>query len=638
MSLLSDHLVETFLEQSSQGVVVLLPGGFKPPHAGQLDLVTRYTTRKDVSEVRILIGPKTRDQISRSQSMAVWRILVGNNPKVHLQAVTQDNPLLAAYQFIETAEPGTYALAASNKGDDYTRVQNFVQQHQPGAKYARQAIKVVELSVDVNPLVYKGRQDDKDGQPISGSTLRDDAKQHNLSNFKTNYPGIGDTQIKQIYKILNPNAPLNEANVIKSNILRDNRELLTCGGAAGHLAHPYEDVNLTFLDIENMIEAALSGKVELAQEKLDGQNLMVSYRGGQVVAARNKGQLKNFGENALSAKQVRDMFNGRGAIQTAFTEAMNDLEAAIGKLTTMQKSKFFENGKRFLNLELLYPATTNVISYGATQLRLHSIKTYDKQGNVIDEDTSAAAQLDEALQQVQADNQKTYQIRVTNPLTINKSSDYEKQKKELVDQLTQVRSKFSLSERDKVSKYYVQWWGKLIDDYSKQLNYQPKPVIRKALILRWGFGNKSYNLSQIKKAIFNDQFRSWVDNFDKHQVQLSQKQATQPIENLFLKLGVYTLRNAENLVALNPNQSVSEIKNQLRATINQIKSLANSPDQTSTSALQFLKYELARLRDIGGFKAIVPSEGLVFKYNGKLFKLTGAFAPINKILGYLKFG
>ena len=40
---------------------------------------------------------------------------------------------------------------------------------------------------------------------------------------------------------------------------------------------------------------------------------------------------------------------------------------------------------------------------------------------------------------------------------------------------------------------------------------------------------------------------------------------------------------------------------------------------------------------IGGSSAIVPSEGLVFKYKGKIYKFTGAFAPINQILGSLRF-
>jgi len=101
-------------------------------------------------------------------------------------------------------------------------------------------------------------------------------------------------------------------------------------------------------------------------------------------------------------------------------------------------------------------------------------------------------------------------------------------------------------------------------------------------------------------------------------------------------LGVYTLSNIENLVALNPNDSVRQMKKDLKNAILNIKNTAAN-SQDGTTALTFLKRQLARLKDIGGFNTIMPTEGLVFKYDGKLFKLTGAFAPMNMIMGYLKY-
>ena len=50
-----------------------------------------------------------------------------------------------------------------------------------------------------------------------------------------------------------------------------------------------------------------------------------------------------------------------------------------------------------------------------------------------------------------------------------------------------------------------------------------------------------------------------------------------------------------------------------------------------------LKIQLDRLNAIGGLEAVVPSEGLVFKYKGKTYKFTGAFAPVNQIVGLLNF-
>jgi hypothetical protein len=41
---------------------------------------------------------------------------------------------------------------------------------------------------------------------------------------------------------------------------------------------------------------------------------------------------------------------------------------------------------------------------------------------------------------------------------------------------------------------------------------------------------------------------------------------------------------------------------------------------------------------LGGFDKIVPNEGIVFVYGGNTYKLTGAFAPLNQILGIFKYG
>ena len=623
MNNLTKYLIEGLLGEAESGITVLLPGGFKPPHGGHLELAKRYATQPNVSKVEILIGPKEREGITRDQSIQVWKALLSGTVNIEVKSVKEDNPLLAAYKYIETANPGTYALAASSKGEDYVRVKKFVQGHAKGAKYNRAYVDVVELPLDTQPLIYKGRTDQLNGKGISASTLRKDLVNKDFINFKTNYPGTLDTTLKSVYSVLTRNN-MNETILLKE------------GGAAGHLAHPYEDYDLTFQDIENMIDAALGGTLEYAQEKLDGQNLMVTYKDGQVRAARNKGQVKDFAANSLTVKQVDDMFSCRGPIQMACVEAMVDLETAINRLTPAQKQKFFGNGSKFINLEVLYPATANVVPYGATQLRLHHIKEYDKDGNIVGEDVEGARQLEGALRQVEAQNQKTYEIRITDPITIKKSADYEKQKADLLNIIKQIMAQYKLKKGDKMGLYFEAWWKQYLQSMAKQYKYEIPANIMQQLINRWCFNNKDVNIKMIRSDIDNEAFRNWVIETDKGEFANQKKIAAKPIETLFLKLGVYTLSNIENLVALNPNDSVRQMKKDLKNAIENIKNTAAS-SQDGTTALSFLKRQLARLKDIGGFSTIMPTEGLVFKYDGKLFKLTGAFAPINQILGYLRF-
>jgi hypothetical protein len=64
-----------------------------------------------------------------------------------------------------------------------------------------------------------------------------------------------------------------------SDIVR--KELLVEGGAYGHMAHPFDDKDLTFKDLKNIIEMGLGGQLnreDNVTEKLDGQNLMISWR------------------------------------------------------------------------------------------------------------------------------------------------------------------------------------------------------------------------------------------------------------------------------------------------------------------------------------------------------------------------
>jgi hypothetical protein len=59
------------------------------------------------------------------------------------------------------------------------------------------------------------------------------------------------------------------------------RELITEGGAYGHMAHPFDDKDLTFKDLKNIIDMGLGGELnreDNVTEKLDGQNLMISWR------------------------------------------------------------------------------------------------------------------------------------------------------------------------------------------------------------------------------------------------------------------------------------------------------------------------------------------------------------------------
>ena len=78
-------------------------------------------------------------------------------------------------------------------------------------------------------------------------------------------------------------------------------------------------------------------------------------------------------------------------------------------------------------------------------------------------------------------------------------------------------------------------------------------------------------------------------------------------------------------------------QSQYRTWERNLSLLADIKSGGDLKKLNRLKVQLDRLNAIGGFDAIVPTEGLVFKYNGNIYKFTGAFAPINQITGLMFF-
>jgi hypothetical protein len=192
-----------------------------------------------------------------------------------------------------------------------------------------------------------------------------------------------------------------------------NESLLLEGGAAGHLAHPFEDGDLTFNDMKEMIKRGLVGGLDKeapVTEKLDGQNIAFSFKDGKIIFGRNKGHVRDAGKNALDVKGITQQFAGRGGIEKAFVGAAEDLQSAISKLTPQQTKNMFKNGSKFMSLEIILPDTQNVIPYGKSVLVMHGTIEYDKEGEQINRSSTDGEEFAQAVQKAGADKQKTFGI------------------------------------------------------------------------------------------------------------------------------------------------------------------------------------------------------------------------------------
>ena len=199
--------------------------------------------------------------------------------------------------------------------------------------------------------------------------------------------------------------------------------LITEGGAAGHMAHPFDERDLTFGDLKQLIRLSLEGELDIEEsvtEKSDGQNLQVTWKDGKLGAARNKTTIKQ----PLDIEDIKMKFAGRGDIENAFVFAMEDLETAIAKLPEHVRDEIFENGHRFMNMEIIYPATKNVITYGpVAYIQFHGLDEFDENANKVASFPEYGTKLQKIIADVNEDQQQHFKIIPPKILTLNQVPD-----------------------------------------------------------------------------------------------------------------------------------------------------------------------------------------------------------------------
>ena len=137
-----DIEIEEEPEPEQGRTIAIVPGAFKPPHKGHLDMVIKYLNGEGISvpkadEVYVIISKPTKQgrylpdgtEVGVAESENLWNQLIGGMPGVKvIPSETHASPINAGYEMVgkNTDIPaGTnIILGASKKGDDWKRWQD----------------------------------------------------------------------------------------------------------------------------------------------------------------------------------------------------------------------------------------------------------------------------------------------------------------------------------------------------------------------------------------------------------------------------------------------------------------------------------------------------------------------------------
>ena len=194
--------VFAFLTEQEGKYVVLIPGGFKPPHKGHYAMLNHYAENPNVQDVVVLNGPKAREGVTQEMSQQLFDLYGGLDPKI--QFVEHSLPMRAAFELLgdekfvsQFGDNVTFVLGCSQKvsakgPSDAARATQFAQWFQTNPDKNPLNVKVGVLS----PCPVESAE----GVDLSASVMRKAARDGNDELLNLHLPK--DVDVDEVKSIL----------------------------------------------------------------------------------------------------------------------------------------------------------------------------------------------------------------------------------------------------------------------------------------------------------------------------------------------------------------------------------------------------------------------------------------------------
>lgn len=397
------------------------------------------------------------------------------------------------------------------------------------------------------------------------------------------------------------------------------------GGAVGHLFHIYDNRDLTFNEIEDILSAAASGRLEKASEKLDGLNMVFSWdiSGDTLKVARSGGDIKRGG---MDAKELASKFAGRGNLTDAFESAFKVLNGALSALPQKAKQKVFgPRANRWYSMEVIYTKNPNVINYDSNNIVFHGWPVFNvtNSGEVemSEDDAGGVDILTSYIDKMQkAVTLKGWKVRGPALVRIKGLSDGSILEKALLG----IKSELDVAGLD--GSATMREFIRTKTRHDAEALGLPSNIVG-MLVDRCLAEPGAPTVVQVRKAAKKEDHET-INDFVKACPERI-KSYTLPIEFAINSFAVQLLKGLGSTLIDDTNAEVVRLRGEVDKAISEIQS---SGDE---KAMTVLKKQLEKLGSVSNITS--PVEGVVFIYKGNAYKFTGSFAAVNQILGLFKY-
>ena len=400
-------------------------------------------------------------------------------------------------------------------------------------------------------------------------------------------------------------------------------------GEEAHIYNLYEEFSMPLSDIIEIGRLGLEGKLENVQEKMDGQFLAFTVVNGQL---RFFTKMDLQGQTAKDKKLAAIQSGGKGGgmsldeIMSTYTGGRSNIAEgfaiayrALEPVALKYQDSLFRNGEVVMASQIMVSKNPNTILYDKDSLR--TVLAISLTDEPVNQNTLSSFKSEMS----QASTEAFTMDEVPTAQLMKGLEQDDAQIQQLEKDLESVVSEVGMSVSKNTVGDYIK--ARLEKFISENYDFIPDALIPDvADRFMTGKGKIALRLKKMVSPEDYQRFRA-LDKVKPRVVQ----EAIIPLENIIQRLGVMIIDKIDlALTASNQEELLGFIKDARAAFESGFDFGLESGD---TKTLESIRVVLARLEaneDL--FQR--ATEGIVFTYNGKTYKLTGLFTPINK--GFLE--
>lgn len=410
-------------------------------------------------------------------------------------------------------------------------------------------------------------------------------------------------------------------------------------GAAGHMPHLYEDLDLEIGEIKNIAQSLASGGGEIKPlEKVDGQNIFFRWdsKSNQVRTARN---MSNIMQGGMTPDEFAAKWKGHPG-ESAFMNGFKAIEAAIRSLSRDELVDIFgEDGNRFANAEIMYSASPNLIIYDGNYIVLHNLQVLNPETKQVEAAPKEDFQrLVDAIDGAEAD--VSNELWSVHGPQVTALQDEPAAAEKFAATIDSIVGPLGVGEKDTLGDFFMNWLDERLDPVFEKSGLVVKDRVEMLKRLR-DLANgmpeaQTKPFSEIASSLSAAGKAELKKISTKKYAEEQMKIALAPIEQAVSNFAADILRHVRSAFIGTDDQhnaSIDSMRERLDSTISAIESYSGND---AAQVREKLEKELTRLGD--GKESLSNVEGIVFEYppgSGNLKKLTGNFAALNQIVGSL---